>query len=132
MDQDQKQKTPATTEPGKKIFFKPSHVHIPDASKFREPATEGSEEERKSRIEKHKKKLEQENKKRQKKRRLVCFSCWTKDGGCWCNQHEVDADHPLVMDDGRHHWKSWNGDGKCNTIPNAICITRELDGKKPE
>ena len=76
-------------------------------------------------IQKAKKKLEAKNKRNKKQRRLVCFSCWEKDGDCCQNIWEVDADHPFMNDGIRTHcWKSYGGDGLCNTITNAVRITR--------
>lgn len=125
-----KQPTAKTPAPKKFSGTLPDELIVADDMAKGKP-TEGSEETRKERVKEHKKKMEKENETRQKKRRLVCYSCWAMDGCCQCNMHEVDADHPLMVDGKSHIWKGWGGDGKCNTIPNAICITRNLGGKAP-
>lgn len=119
-------------------FERPTQLNAPAKPKFRfgavnvpsmeEPATEGPESVRWERVHRHKKKLEQENKTRTKKRRLVCYTCWGKDGSCCCNLHEVDADHPLMVTGSGHQWKCAGGDGRCVEIPNAVRITN--DGRK--
>lgn len=115
------------------IFQKPGQPFQPPKLKFNngpEPATTGSEEVRWARVHREKKRLEQDNKTRQKKRRLVCFTCWGYDGSCCCNIHEVPADHPLVQDGQTgHHWKCARGDGSCVTIPDAVRLTN--DGRNP-
>lgn len=123
MEQEQIKPEQLPEAPKLKMDHKP--ITVPSSSVLVEPPTTGSEEARWERIKQHKKKLEQENKRRLKKRRLVCYSCWTKDGNCCCNLTEVDADHPVMSLGGKHHWARCSGSGKCEEIPDAIPITRD-------